>query len=852
MVRNLFGSAAVGPEIAARNADRIIDLERWLGLYIEADVQEAFIGWTAFIQFWNLFYGLFHFLVTFTALIWVYVQFPDRYRFWRRAGLVATTSALVGFAAFPLMPPRLLGDCGTYGACRAGERFVDTVLDVGGIWSFESSGLEAVSNQYAAMPSLHIGWALWCALMLVPLLTSTWAKALAAVYPVLTLFAIVVTANHYWIDGVGGAVVVAFGLAVSRRWDAVVRPCTLLAWAVVLLNQITQPADLRRLSMRQLDELCQELRDTILAAVAEQGGHLGSNLGIVELTVALHRTFDSPHDVLLFDTGHQAYVHKMLTGRADHFESLRETGGLSGYPSQTESAHDWIENSHASTAMSYAHGLATAFMHDDENTRKIVAVIGDGSMTGGMAFEGLNNLGHGGSDVTIVLNDNGRSYAPTVSKLGESLARLRVNPRFVRQQSRVERIIGDVPIVGREVERALDAAKAAVREMWEPTSFFENLGVRYTGPFDGHDIAGLEAALANAAEIDGPVVVHVVTQKGRGYAPAENDPVKRMHDTGPFGATTSSVSGSSAPPRGKYTAAFSEALVKAGERVPELVALTAAMPDSTGLLPFAERFPDRAFDVGIAEQHAVTSAAGMAMGGLRPVVAIYSSFLTRAIDQVMLDVGLHKLPVIFCVDRSGVTGPDGPSGHGVADMVLLTKVPGLTMLAPSSYQEVQVMLDDALELTDGPVAIRWPRTTARMVTEHEVGSGLSARQIAVGTDVCVLAVGKMVEVAEAAVAELLACGVSATLYDVRCVKPLDPAMLADAGSHRLVITIEDGLAAGGAGSMIAAHLGELDAPPRVQVMGLPDSYLPHGDPDELLAMVGLDARGIVDAVQRLR
>ncbi|MBT6446841.1 MAG: 1-deoxy-D-xylulose-5-phosphate synthase [Acidimicrobiaceae bacterium] len=625
---------------------------------------------------------------------------------------------------------------------------------------------------------------------------------------------------------------------------------------MVLLSQITQPSDLRRLSSTQLDELCQELRDTILDAVAVQGGHLGSNLGIVELTVALHRVFDSPHDVLLYDTGHQAYVHKMLTGRVNDFETLRQTGGMSGYPSQAESPHDWIENSHASTAMSYAHGLAAAFQRTPQNTRKIVAVIGDGSMTGGMAFEGLNNLGHAGSDVTIVLNDNGRSYAPTVSKLGESLARLRVNPKFVRQQNRLERLISDVPVVGREVERAMDAAKAAVREMWEPTSFFENLGVRYTGPFDGHDIAGLEEALGNAAKIAGPVVVHVVTQKGRGYAPAENDSVKHMHDTGPFSngakSAVSAAASSTAPPRGKYTEAFAEALVKAGERVPELVALTAAMPDSTGLLPFAERFPDRAFDVGIAEQHAVTSAAGMAMGGLRPVVAIYSSFLTRAIDQVLLDVGLHKLPVIFCVDRAGVTGPDGASAHGVIDMVLLTKVPGMTMLAPSSYQEVQVMLDDALDMADGPVAIRWPRTSARFVNEHEVGTGREARKIMSGSGVCILAVGKMVEAAETAAAELQADGIAATLYDVRCIKPLDVAMLADAASHDLVVTIEDGLAAGGVGSMIAARLADFDTPPLVRVMGLPDTYLPHGDPDELLGLVGLDVAGIVAQVQQYR
>ncbi len=616
-----------------------------------------------------------------------------------------------------------------------------------------------------------------------------------------------------------------------------------------MLRSAMQPADLRRLSSAQLNELCSELREAILDAVGVQGGHLGSNLGIVELTVALHRVFDSPHDVLLFDTGHQAYAHKMLTGRLDDFATLRTTDGLSGYPCQDESEHDWIENSHASTALSYAHGLATAFGKDEANTRKVVAVVGDGSMTGGMAFEGLNNLGHADANVTIVLNDNGRSYAPTVSRLGDSLARLRVNPTFVRSQSRMEKLIGEVPLVGREVERALDAAKAAVREMWEPTSFFENLGVRYTGPFDGHDIDGLEHALRNAAEIDGPVVVHVRTDKGRGYAPAENDPVKKMHDTGPF-KVDPKPGAADDPPRGKYTAAFSEAIVKAGERVPEVVALTAAMPDSTGLLPFANRFPDRAYDVGIAEQHAVTMAAGMAMGGLRPIVAIYSSFLTRAIDQINLDVGLHRLPVIFAVDRAGVTGPDGPSAHGVLDMVLLSKVPGMTMLAPSSYEEVGVMLDEALEITDGPVAIRWPRTSARMVGEAEVGTGLRARKVQAGERVCLLAVGKMVEAVELAAAILRADDVEATVYDVRCIKPLDAEMLADAGSHEIVVTIEDGLAAGGVGSCIAAELAEADQAPRVRIMGLPDTYIRHGDPDELLAELGLDAAGIAAEVRR--
>jgi 1-deoxy-D-xylulose-5-phosphate synthase len=606
------------------------------------------------------------------------------------------------------------------------------------------------------------------------------------------------------------------------------------------LERISGPADLRDLDYDELGDLAIEIRELVIDAVETHGGHLGSNLGVVELTLALHRIFDSPNDVILWDTGHQAYIHKVVTGRATGFEQLRAADGISGYPSREESEHDWIENSHASTVLSYAHGLATAFELEAAD-RAVVAVIGDGAMTGGMAFEGINNLGHSGADATIILNDNGRSYAPTVSRLGDSLARLRVNPKYLRQQERVENMVRDLPVVGDQVERAIEATKAAVREMWEPTSFFENLGVRYTGPFDGHDIPSLERALRNAREIKGPVVVHILTEKGRGHPPAENDPIKRMHDT------------SYAKP-GSYTEAFTEALVKAGEQRPNVVAITAAMPDSTGLLPFAERFPDRCFDVGIAEQHAVTAAAGMAMGGLRPVVAVYSTFLTRAIDQVNLDVGLHRQPVVFCLDRAGVTGDDGPSHNGVLDMVLLTKVPGMVVFAPSSYQELQVMLHDALDITSGPIAIRWPKTEARSVSDDEVGSGLAARKVCSGTDVCILAVGKMLEIGEEAAARLEAGGLSASVWDPRAVKPLDPEMIADAAAHRVVVTIEDGLADGGVGSTMADQISRIDkpgGPPQVRVLGVPLVYLPHGSPSDVLASCGLDADGVVDAAESM-
>jgi 1-deoxy-D-xylulose-5-phosphate synthase len=619
----------------------------------------------------------------------------------------------------------------------------------------------------------------------------------------------------------------------------------------MLLDSINDPTDLGRLSYEQLDALAGEIRQHIIDAVSAAGsGHLGSNLGVVELTLAVHRVFESPRDVLLWDTGHQAYVHKILTGRRDDFATLRRAGGLSGYPSRAESEHDWIENSHASTILCYAHGLAEANKLRGVTDRNVVAVIGDGSMTGGMAFEGLNNLGHSDSRAVIILNDNGRSYAPTVSRLSESLGRIRLNPAYVRNRARLDKLLHDLPLLGDKLERGVEGALAAVREMFEPPAFFEMLGVRYTGPFDGHDIAGLERALRNAREFDGPIVVHVLTQKGRGYAPAENDPIKRLHDVGGVKP-------------GSYTAAFTEALIKEAEHRPEVVALTAAMPDSTGLLPYKERFPDRFFDVGIAEQHAVTAASGMAMGGLRPVVAIYSTFLNRAFDQVNLDVAMHRQPVVFCLDRAGITGDDGPSHHGVLDLVLLSKVPGMTIFAPSSYREVGVMLHDALELcTAGPAAIRFPKTmppddtAAPSDGDEEVGSGLSARKVRTGRDVCILAVGKMLGPARAA-AEAMASshGIQAAVWDVRLVKPLDEEMLAEAATYPRVVTVEDGYRDGGAGSAIADRLAGLAAGqeheegPNVTVLGAPVRFIPHGKPDDILASVGLDAEGIAATVR---
>ncbi len=648
------------------------------------------------------------------------------------------------------------------------------------------------------------------------------------------------------------------------------------------LDDIREPADLRRLSYPELDELCGEIRDFIVRAVADHGGHLGSNLGAVELTVALHRVFESPRDAILWDTGHQSYVHKIVTGRAHGFNNLRQAGGLSGYPSREESKHDYIENSHASTVLSYAYGMAVARDAGVDEHRHIVAVIGDGSMTGGMAYEALNNLGHSRRKVIVVLNDNGRSYAPTISnltqplpidsdpttashatgsidrpafperiseKLSQGLTRIRMNPLYVQRQRRLEAWLQNLPVVGQQAEKGVEAVKAAVREFLQPPSFFEALGVRYIGPIDGHDVRELERALRSAEDLssEGPIVVHVVTQKGKGYSPAEDDDEKHLHDTPVFDPN---VGPPKAVPTG-YTQAFADAILKESEADPRLVAITAAMPGPTGLIPFQNRYPDRFFDVGIAEQHAVTGAAGMALGGLRPVVALYSTFLSRAWDQVVYDVALHRLPVIFCLDRAGITGDDGPSHHGVYDLALLSKVPGMRVLAPSSAQELQQMLHDAVGLSDaGPVVIRYPKGAARQVASDDVGSGLAARRLRAGDgSVAILAIGKMVGAALKAGETLAETGRDVTVWDVRSCAPLDSDMIADAARHDLVVTIEDGIRDGGIGSAIAGLVADVDPSTVVKILGVPTKFIPQAKPDRILAQLGLDADGLVATVR---
>jgi 1-deoxy-D-xylulose-5-phosphate synthase len=623
----------------------------------------------------------------------------------------------------------------------------------------------------------------------------------------------------------------------------------------MVLERIESPADLKALSVDELRTLADEIRAFIVEKVSVTGGHLGSNLGAVEITLALHRVFDSPHDIVLWDTGHQAYAHKIVTGRRDRFDQLRQQGGLSGYPNRRESPHDWVENSHASTILSYAHGLSSA-LHlrgMDRPTpggapRRIVAVVGDGALTGGMAYEALNNLGHSGRRVVIVLNDNGRSYAPTVSRLSESLTRLRLHPSYIQARGRVKALVRDLPAVGGLAYSGLQSMALALRELVEPHVFFEALGVRYTGPIDGHDIAGLEHALRNAAEWDGPIVVHVLTQKGKGYPPAEEDEVQCLHDL----KVPSAIDRHGVPAR-SYTDVFGASILDWAERDERVVAITAAMPGPTGLLPFQARFPERFLDVGIAEQHAVTAAAGLAMGGMRPVVAVYSTFFSRAFDQANLDVGLHHLPVVFVLDRAGITGDDGPSHHGVLDLALGLVIPGMTIFAPSSDEELRVMLDTAASL-EGPSMLRFPKTPARRVDPGDAGSGLEARQLCRGeSPVCILAVGKMVQSALDAARVLRQEGIDPTIWDVRVVKPLDPAMVADAAGAELVVTIEDGVKVGGAGAWMAqavleqAALG--DSTPEIAVLGVPVAYVPQGRPAQILEDLGLDGPGVARVVR---
>jgi 1-deoxy-D-xylulose-5-phosphate synthase len=585
-----------------------------------------------------------------------------------------------------------------------------------------------------------------------------------------------------------------------------------------VLGQIQGPRDLQGLSRDELTRLAAAIRAFLIEKVSVSGGHLGPNLGVVELTIALHRVFESPRDALIFDTGHQAYPHKLLTGRQDDFDHLRASGGLSGYPSRAESEHDWVESSHASAALSYADGLAKAFELTGSTDRHVVAIVGDGALTGGMCWEAMNNIAVGKTRrVIVVVNDNGRSYAPTIGGLAERLTSLRMSPGYER---------------------------LAVSVKKKPPKLFADLGIDYLGPIDGHDILALERALRMATDADGPVIVHVVTQKGMGYRPAEEDPVDRMHACGPIDARTGKPK--VADEVMQWTDVFSCELLRWGTRRDDIVAITAAMPHPTGLAAFGTRFPNRMFDVGIAEQHAVTSAAGLALGGMHPVVAIYSTFLNRAFDQVMMDVALLKLPVTFVLDRAGITGPDGASHNGVWDLSLLGMVPGMRVAAPRDAASLREQLGEALEVDDGPTAIRFPKGS--------VGADIKALERIEGVDmlcrphdpgVLLVAVGPLASVALRAAATLAKRGVAVAVVDPRWVLPVPEQVVKLAGNVRLVVTLEESGLHGGFGSAVAARMREARIDTPVRSVGVPQRFLAQAARSAIHADLGLTAADLV-------
>ncbi len=617
------------------------------------------------------------------------------------------------------------------------------------------------------------------------------------------------------------------------------------AYTDLMLEQIRGPADLQHLSQSQLSDLAQEIREFLIHKVAATGGHLGPNLGVVELTLALHRVFDSPHDPIIFDTGHQAYVHKMVTGRSHDFDTLRKKGGLSGYPSRSESEHDWVESSHASAALSYADGLAKAFELSGHRNRHVVAVVGDGALTGGMCWEALNNIATARRPVVIVVNDNGRSYAPTIGGFAEHLAGLRLQPGYEKVLDEGRKALRGVPLIGELCYQCLHSVKVGIKDAISPQVMFTDLGLKYVGPIDGHDEHAVETALRHARGFNAPVIVHVVTRKGMGYPPAENDEADQMHSCGVIDPETGLAT--SVPGPG-WTSTFSEALIGYGTARRDIVAITAAMPGPTGLSAFRQRFPDRFFDVGIAEQHAMTSAAGLAMGGLHPVVAIYSTFLNRAFDQVIMDVALHKLPVTMVLDRSGVTGPDGASHNGTWDLSMLGIVPGMRVAAPRDGTRLREELGEALDVNDGPTALRFPKgDVGEDIPALERRDGVDVLAVpaeGLSEDVLLIAVGPFSAMALATAELLHNQGIGVTVVDPRWVLPVPEAIGDLARAHKLVVTVEDNGVAGGVGSAVSAALrrAEIDVPCRD--VGLPQEFFAQASRGEVLAEVGLTDRNI--------
>jgi len=615
-----------------------------------------------------------------------------------------------------------------------------------------------------------------------------------------------------------------------------------------LLDSLTGPSDLRTLDYRELEVLAEEIRAVIIDSVARCGGHLAPSLGVVELTLALHRVFDSPRDRIVWDVGHQSYAHKLVTGRREAFRNLRCRGGCSGFTRRDESPHDVVDAGHASTAISYALGLATARDLSGEDF-EVVAVIGDGALTGGLAYEALNQAGALKKHLIIVLNDNGMSISRNVGAMSTYLTQLRLNPRYVRVKGGIKEIVESVPLVGAPTDRLIHSLKERVKNFLIPEFIFEELGIKYVGVVDGHDIRAMEKDLGLARGVEGPVLIHVVTRKGKGYPPAEREP-DLYHGVGPFDVETGKFKTGGASPT--FTETFGRVMCEMARQEPRLVAITAAMKLGTGLDDFAALFPSRFFDVGIAEQHAVTLAAGLALGGYRPVVSIYSTFLQRAFDQLVQEVCLQNLPVIFTLDRSGLVGEDGPTHHGAFDLSYLRMLPNMTVMAPSDQEELRDMMWAALEVK-GPVAIRYPRGSG---SSREVDS--RPRPLEMGRsrvvregegEVTIIAVGRMVGIALEAAEVLARRGVEAEVVNARFVKPMDEDMVRDrAERRRLLVTLEENVLHGGFGEAVAVLLQEEGAGCRLLRLGLPDRFVEHGKVEELFASLGLDPTSVAGTV----
>ncbi|WP_342025151.1 1-deoxy-D-xylulose-5-phosphate synthase [Arthrobacter citreus] len=626
-----------------------------------------------------------------------------------------------------------------------------------------------------------------------------------------------------------------------------------------LLETIRDPRDLSKLTTEQLERLSGEIRSFLISNVAQTGGHLGPNLGVVELTVGIHRVFDSPRDSIVFDTGHQSYVHKILTGRQD-FSTLRQQGGMSGYPSRAESVHDIVESSHASSSLSWADGISRARQLTGEGDRYTVVMVGDGALTGGMAWEALNNIAADQRRrVVIVVNDNGRSYAPTIGGVADYLASMRPTLDTVRTHRVYENTLGwwkqrlqDGGPVGRFTYHSLHAAKRGIKDWWAPQGLFEDLGLKYIGPIDGHDMAAVERALIKARNYNGPVLVHAMTEKGRGYAPARANVADQFHAVGVIDPET----GKAVEPGGKqsWTSVFATEIADIADEREDIVGITGAMLIPVGLHRFAEKHPERVFDVGIAEQHALTSAAGMAFGGLHPVVALYATFLNRAFDQLLMDVALHKAGVTIVLDRAGVTGPDGASHHGMWDMSMLQIVPGLHLSAPRDATRLKEELREAVAINDAPSVVRFSKGTVgpdvEAIDRTSDGVDILARRPSdeKSNDVLIVSVGAMAEMALQVANRLGAQGISSTVVDPRWVLPVPRSIIRMAAEHRIVIVIEDGVRAGGVGSRIRQEMRAAGVDTALNEVGLPVEFLDHGTRAEVLERVGLTARQVANDV----